>query len=453
MDLELDQLVYGSFPFRAGGYDVLARSSGCSAEVVGEVVAACRRYGQPPSSEAARPSLFALPLPSGPWAIVGVRPQGDDDRGRPGALAFHALIVARRDYRRAGSDPFAFAGAHRGDWSTATAADLPRARCRVEPVPAPDRVGADPKARRIAAAIARRRRVAVEEPGPIDELARAVWTLLPARARRRATVATWAFAAENRFDLVALPRLAGVALDRTYVAPGGIDLPDFAPNPRPRYDIRAPGAVAVATAGLVVVGALTAAWIAFGRDQGRLPPPPAPVAEEAEADPAEPPLPAGELARVRRGLDALAERFAGFDLGPPTDAGAFLARLADALHYHGPVLIPTERDAIAADPDPDKVRALAWHDQIRRFRDDQPWPGRFGSLALPRQLAAVARSFHLDPDTPPSAVPDALIAVLARPGLIRPTPLAARFPTLSDYARFLARLPRADDPAPSQPAR
>ena len=64
-------------------------------------------------------SLFALRLKCGPWMIVGVHPQGCDDQGRPGALAFHALFVGRWAYRWIGADPFAFAGALRGDWSSA----------------------------------------------------------------------------------------------------------------------------------------------------------------------------------------------------------------------------------------------------------------------------------------------------------------------------------------------
>ena len=454
MDLELEQLVYGSFPFRAGGYDVLARSGGCSAAVVAEVVAVCRRYGQPPSGEAARPGLFALRLPSGPWAVVAVAPQGSDDRGRPGALAFHALIVPRRDYWRAGADPFAFAAAHRGDWSAATPNELPRVRCTVGQDSPVDRPIPELRTRRIAEAITQRRRIALEAPGPVDALAREVWAILPARVRRRASVATWAFAGENRFDLVALPRLTGIALDRSYLPPAALDAPEITPKPQPLREIRAPGSIPVAIAGLIIVGALTAAWIKYGRAPARFAPDPAAVAlVEQDQDSAEAPLPPAEAARVRAGLDELAERFAPFEVGPASDPTQLLTRLADALHYHGRLLTPDERDTLAQVPDPDKARALGWHDQIQRFRDDQPWPGNFATLPLPRQLAAVARSFHLDPTLPAGSIPDALIDALARPGLVQATPLAARFPALSEYARFLGKLPRSDDPPASRTGR
>ena len=51
----------------------------------------------------------------------------------------------------------------------------------------------------------------VHSAAPIDALAREVWQALPFRVRLRASVATWAFDNANRFDLVALSKLAGVA--------------------------------------------------------------------------------------------------------------------------------------------------------------------------------------------------------------------------------------------------
>ena len=452
MDFEAEQLVYGSFPFRGGGYDLLARSAGCSPALTAEVVAVCRRFGQPPSAEAARAGLCAVRLPSGPWVVVGVVPQGLDDRGRPGALAFHALIIARRDYARSGANPFAFASSLRADWSSATPATLARIRCSAPLASTADPSVADLKVQRMVQALAKRRRVAVEAVEPIDDLARAVWACLPARVRRRASVATWAFSGENRFDLVAFPRLAGVALDETYINPASLDAPPGLPDPAPRRvrDIRDPGSVAVAWVGLIVVGLAALAWSITSGEWTRQPPVvPAPLAAPTAApDPS--PISPAEAARLQAGLRALAERFEAFGVGPASNPTELLSHLADALHYHGLILTPAERDQIARDPDPAKGRVLAWHDQIGRFRDDQPWPGDFTGLPLPDQLAAVARSFHLDPQLPPAAVPDALIATLARPGLIQPTPLAARFPALSEYARFLGKLPRADDRPASQ---
>jgi hypothetical protein len=63
------------------------------------------------------------------------------------------------------------------------------------------------------AALSRGRKVIVHSAEPIDALARDVWHVLPRRVRYRASVATWAYDNANQFDLVALPKLAGVAVD------------------------------------------------------------------------------------------------------------------------------------------------------------------------------------------------------------------------------------------------
>ena len=86
----------------------------------------------------------------------------------------------------------------------------------IEVVPDEPAPPGDERAARIAQAIATGRRAFVQADAPADALARAVWSALPMRARRRASVATWAFGNGNRFDLVALPRLAGVEFDNSY---------------------------------------------------------------------------------------------------------------------------------------------------------------------------------------------------------------------------------------------
>ncbi len=73
----------------------------------------------------------------------------------------------------------------------------------------------DPKLALIVSALIEGRRVVVQSGEPIDGLARSVWARLPHRVRRRTSVATWAFDNANNFDLVALPKLAGVALNPT----------------------------------------------------------------------------------------------------------------------------------------------------------------------------------------------------------------------------------------------
>lgn len=217
--IRFEQAVYGSFPFWDRGYAILARSPGCRDEWLADLKVACQRYGERPPHAAEAGGLIAIRLPSGPWAIIRPSPQGSDDRGRPGALAFHALFLSGSDYRKAGSFPFELARVLRTDW-TESDATLPSGTLGVTPppTPSPPPIG-DERASRIARALARGRRVAIEADGPIDALARAVWLALPARRRARLGLATWTYANGNRHDLAALPRLAGVALDPSYVDP------------------------------------------------------------------------------------------------------------------------------------------------------------------------------------------------------------------------------------------
>ena len=215
--VRLEQAVYGSFPFWHRGYAVLAHSAGCRPEWLAELRTVCQRFGEPPAGLTPMDSLFALRLKCGPWIIVGALPQGCDDKDRPGALAFHALFLGQWPYRLIGADPFALTGALRRDWS---AADRDRTLPVVKWAASGNRTACfsataedDPRLAQIVQALTQGRRAVVQSTEPIDGLACGVWRALPRSARRRATVATWAFDNANQFDLIGLPKLAGVTLD------------------------------------------------------------------------------------------------------------------------------------------------------------------------------------------------------------------------------------------------
>ena len=215
--MRFEQAVYGSFPFWSRGYGVLAHSPGCRPEWLDELRAVCKRYGEPPAGAPHVEGLFVLRLQSGPWLIAAVHSQGRDDLDRPGALAFHALFVSRLAYHWIGSDPFRLKPEFRHDWHPDDQDQpLPSGRLSWWPL-RPPRAAPDPepRAHAIVAALTRRRRVIVQSTTPIDDLARNVWSLLPRRARVRASVATWAFDNANGFDLIALPKLTGLVLDPT----------------------------------------------------------------------------------------------------------------------------------------------------------------------------------------------------------------------------------------------
>ena len=161
-------------------------------------------------------SVFALPLQCGPWMIVGVHPQGLDDQGRPGATAFHALFVNPWSYRFAGADPFVFSGALGKHWLPADQdRPMPTGTCTLGKSTATSNgtaTDADRRLPAIVSALTEHRRVLVQSGEPIDDLVRSVWARLPHRVRCRTSVATWAFDNANNFGLVALPKLAGIAM-------------------------------------------------------------------------------------------------------------------------------------------------------------------------------------------------------------------------------------------------
>jgi hypothetical protein len=428
----IEQLVYGSFPFWDRGYDVLARSPGCRPESVADVLSACRKFGEAPAGVSPSPSLFAMRLASGPWAIVGVEPQGVDDRGRPGALAFHALLIEPGDFRKAGSNPFAFTGALRRDWSSGTTLDA--VSWTVEtPAPAPP---TDPRTRKIAQALVMGRTVELKSSNPIDSLAREVWACLPGSIRRRRSVATWAFGNANGFDLVALPRPSGVELERSESKP--------AIEPEPTQPVKVPrrlplyrGAAIVAGLGGIIAAGL--AWRALDHSRSSGLP-----TDPRSAIPGEPDSPISPEARARivAELETLADRF---EVGGSNDPGELMARISTQVRYRGPTLSTAELARLASESDPDRIPALAWHDRlITTFADDRPLPEDFDRLTLARQLDRLAWSFRLEPMPRPEAIPGALLDSLSRQGPIRPTPLASRYPALTDYARFLGKLPRLE---------
>lgn len=219
LNVHFEQAVYGSFPFWHRGYAVLARSARCRPRWLVALKTICQRFGEPPAGWSSAESLFALRMVNGPWIVVHVHPQGFDDRGRPGTLAFHALFVGPWAYRLSGSNPFAFTRAFRRGWTVADVdTTLPSGSLNLGQIQSrrsdPNLSGSEPDPRvfPIVRALNQGRRVLLQSSEPIDALARSVWQSLLGRVRLRASVATWAFDNANGFDLVALPKLAGTSV-------------------------------------------------------------------------------------------------------------------------------------------------------------------------------------------------------------------------------------------------
>ena len=157
------------------------------------------------------------------------------------------------------------------------------------------------------------------------------------------------------------------------------------------------------------------------------------------------PLTPAEEAKVVAGLIAMAERFSALDPTPP-DLGRrpteIMERLKERLTYRDSLLTPSDAAGLAASSDPDRGRALAWDTHVRLFLPDRPLPADFADGPLGWQVRVLAWSFHLDPGSRPAGeVPRLLSEALGVPVSARPTPLAAVYPALADFGRFLRRLP------------
>jgi hypothetical protein len=500
-----EQAVYGTFAFWRRGYAVLAASPGCHPQWLEALRLAAQRFGERPAGILERESLFALRLHRGPWMIVGVFPQGRDDRGRPGALAFHALFVGPWSYRRAGANPFSFRPALRGDWSADDEGSVLACGLLIPSGHRPRQACHAADARRvetIVASLRRGRRVTLISPEPIDRLAREVWDALPGRLRRRASVATWSFDNASRFDLVAVPRLAGLAPDADEIV---LDLdPSRSRGEEPEGEARRPPVILPARRGWKLttailgplVGLLAMVSFAWWREARRPGPPPAvtsgelapsdrPGAERGRTAQQAPPRPTtdGEPGPTpddrRRLIEALLDtldRFCPHDeasgnpglrreSGPEwgeagREPGTLMVRLAGCLRYDGASLSDAELarlgagedgDGTGAGPSPDAVMALRWHFLTRRLVGDRPLPADFLDGPTRWQLSTLAWSFHVEDDPSvvqalaqgrPDEVVHALAQVLAVDVPVPATSLARRYPALDAYRAFLGRLPR-----------
>ncbi len=448
--LRYEQAVYGSFPFWDKGYAVLARSPGCRDEWIADLRAACQRYGERPAGAADAGGVIALKLPSGPWAIIAPLPQGMDDRGRPGAVAFHALFVSGADYRKAGAFPFAFVPLFRHDWSAETTT-LETGEFNLEQViPAEPISPKDPLARRIAETLMRGKRVALETSASIETLARDIYQALPLTRRARVSVSTWSFGNGNRYDLVALPRLHGVAFDRSYVDPSKLTADDSAEQ---SFASTSPRTIPARWlwAGVALLAALPILALAVrtSRESNASPAVTTqPAINPTELPPARPNHPA-ELPnvtrrRVEEGLVGLAERFgvldgklSADDLKPRT----LMTRLRERLTYNGPLLSASQLADL--EKTADGPRLHGWHDHLLHFLPDRALPADFTDGPLDWQLQVLAWTFHVDLAARPlEEWPAHLAESLSPPFVVRSSSLEDTYPPLVEYAKFLRRLPR-----------
>lgn len=201
MQIACEQAVYGSFPFWDKGYAVLARSEHCRDEWLSDFTHLCQSLGQPPSEAAPSVNrlILAKKLPSGPWLVCQGSAQGCDDRGRPGAWAFHGFFLSGRDYRRAGATPFAFQSLFLDQFSLGL--KFKSGPIEINRQKQPDQIIFRDT---LLHWLARGRQIRLLTDNPPDlHLVESLWSQLPASARRKRSVTSWAFRPEVGFHLSA----------------------------------------------------------------------------------------------------------------------------------------------------------------------------------------------------------------------------------------------------------
>lgn len=175
-------------------------------------------YGRPPAGVACPLAHFAQPFGKAHVAVVQVA-------DRPGGLALRFLVLAADLYRHLG-DPFAVADRFPPDWSATGALPL----LEWPPAPLPPRTAAelqavlkacDPATEEMALLLGSTQvlvdggRVLVARHEPAERFVRALWQLLPDKARAELWPASFAFTADLPFHAAALPELPADAARHT----------------------------------------------------------------------------------------------------------------------------------------------------------------------------------------------------------------------------------------------
>jgi hypothetical protein len=204
--ISCEQAIYGSFPFWDQGYALLARSPGCRSESATEFSRLCQSLGQPPSDASPEIDrlLFAARLTSGDWVIALGSSQGCDDRGRPGAWAFHGLFLSHADYKKTGAWPFAFENCFKTQFHLNQILE----KIQVEVENHADSANSLSKNQMIKPEwmkfIRRRNYLRIHQENTTIEEFRAIWQKIPGRERARNSMTTMLFRPSADFNIAAI---------------------------------------------------------------------------------------------------------------------------------------------------------------------------------------------------------------------------------------------------------
>ena len=209
----IEQAIYGGQD--ASGYRFLARSPGFRDDWLAEAERLCTGFGERPAGVACPPCVFVRPFGRRHVAVVQAADHGQDDSGRPGALAFYLLIFPRQLYHELGGDPFFLAEQCPPPWQT-----------RGELPPLTWTAGASP--RRTVEMLQKilnvpysatllggvqvlldGGRLVFERTTPDAAILRSLWALLPTHERCHLWPASFVFGNSHHFDAVVVPRAEG----------------------------------------------------------------------------------------------------------------------------------------------------------------------------------------------------------------------------------------------------
>ncbi|MBI1322623.1 hypothetical protein GC170_05500 [bacterium] len=388
-----EQAVYGSFPFRDQGYDILTASAGCRPEWLAAFALYCRDLGQPPSeaSPVVDRLLFARKIPAGPWVVALGSAQGCDDRGRPGAWAFHGLFLSNRDYRSLGASPFPLRP-HLIDRFSA-GMSLPCGPVEVNLPPEISTPETDPAKIRW---ISKGRKLRCVGSYDTFESTERFWRSLGIRVRSRRSLTTWAFRSDTPYhwSCISNQRIADESDRQDHgvlkFLPEELDVParHQLATSRGRWLEILGGIVAISLA-IMLIRSI------FGNSASKY----GPAGEHAMTVPSDDVAPAigsfeaNEMPRdvqdyLRERLIDWAERLGSEPGRAETGFAMEAARVAGALRYEGPLLTSEFRN------DGDSLQsvetAIAYADLIRRHSAFRSWPDDHGRATTAPPAYALA---------------------------------------------------------------
>jgi hypothetical protein len=209
--MQVEHALYGSHA--GGGYRFLAKSAEFRDEWLPLAERLCMGFGERPPGVACPACVFAQPFCNRHVSVIQAADQGNDDAGRPGALAFYLVVLPRDAYVQWGGDPFLLADRFPPPWHAR--GELPSITEPLEPPPArtvaevqrvlkrddgPSLLGA-------TQALVDGGHVVFERQTPDAPLLRDLWLLLPTSTRAGLWPASFAFGNDLQFDAVAAPRV------------------------------------------------------------------------------------------------------------------------------------------------------------------------------------------------------------------------------------------------------